>query len=265
MTNFLKQLLHKYGLLYISIVQLEKERPGAPHQSLHEYYESLGEAEPEEPVLVVRISKDGETRFLHDVDRTTFGQRYERGKITIMELPEDEYYFFEAWRPGMFDLQKQLPPFILQMALVYGYEVFEAYIGQLIRVRLAANPHLLRKDKQILKESIPESQIESLVERELDRIMREPIRGILDKLRNQLSFHRLTADFDLAITKLSLIRNCLVHNSGMVDRKLATFEQSFSLNQPIEVTSNLIQKAIHELRKAALAIDMSFEHPASPD
>ena len=64
MTSLLKNLLHSYGLLYVTVTTLQKERPGNSHASLHDYYSSLGNAEPGEPVLVVRISDDGETRFL---------------------------------------------------------------------------------------------------------------------------------------------------------------------------------------------------------
>jgi hypothetical protein len=70
MTDLLKQLLANYGQLFITLMQLEKERPGTTHGSLAEYYKSLGPAEPGEPVLAVRISKTGETRFVHGAEAT---------------------------------------------------------------------------------------------------------------------------------------------------------------------------------------------------
>jgi hypothetical protein len=42
MTEVLKMLLHNYGLLHITVSQLERERPGNPHESLNAYYETLG-------------------------------------------------------------------------------------------------------------------------------------------------------------------------------------------------------------------------------
>lgn len=61
--------------------------------------------------------------------------------VTILELPEDEFYFFQAFRPRIFDLDKQLPSFFLQMALVYGYTLFENYLADVIRIR-GAKPYL---------------------------------------------------------------------------------------------------------------------------
>jgi hypothetical protein len=56
MTDLLKQLLHQFGLLYITIVQLAKERRGTSRASLKDYYASLGPALPDEPTLFVKVS-----------------------------------------------------------------------------------------------------------------------------------------------------------------------------------------------------------------
>ena len=158
MTNHLKELLQKYGMLCMTIMQLEQERPGSAYNSLEEYYQAVGDAEENEPALVVRISKDGKTRFIDDWhDPTTFGKQYERAKITVRELPEYEFYFFKAFRPAAFDLQKQLPSFILQMAFVYSYEAFEAYLSEMMRTRLTAvlkAPDVDRKLNRLLRLSI---------------------------------------------------------------------------------------------------------------
>src|SRR5512143_1274909 len=120
MTDELRALLQQYGILTVTMHQLMRERPGASHENLEDYYRSLGNPLPDEPVLVVRISKDGETRFLsenkHDV-RFEDDAGQETGKVTVWELPEDEFWFFRAFRPGFFDLEKELPPFTYSMAV----------------------------------------------------------------------------------------------------------------------------------------------------
>jgi hypothetical protein len=243
MTGALKELLSKYGMLYITIARLEQERSGSAYSSLEEYYEALGDAEDGEPALVVRISKDGETRFIRDwPDPNAFGKKYERAKITVWELPEDEFYFFKAFRPAAFDLEKQLPSFIIEMAFVYSYEAFEGYLAEIVRFRLTA---LLAA---------------SDVDRKLDRILRSPIAKILDELRHKIGLRDLPLTFDKAIVRLSLMRNCLLHNSGIPDAKLAMHDPlSFGSGERIEVTKDTISIAISELRKAALAVDTSFE------
>ena len=121
MTDLLKRLLRAYGLLYITIAELEKSRPGTSHESLKDYYNSLGPIEPGEPTLMVKISKGGETRILRNFADPAIPEELQAADVTLMELPEDEFYFFEAFRPGLFDLQRAVPPFILEMSLTHAY------------------------------------------------------------------------------------------------------------------------------------------------
>lgn len=243
MTDLLKQLLQKYGMLYFTLTKLESDRPGSPYSSYEEYFESLGDPEEGEPIVIVRISKDGEARFIHDVkDPTSFGTESQKAKLTIWELPEDEYYFFKSFRGAAFDLDKSVPSFLLQMSFVYGYEAFEAYLEGVIRSHVATSLN------------------DPDLDRRLNRIMRAPIVVVLKELRNILGQSKLPAFLDRPITKFSLIRNCLLHNSGAADAKLAAFDPAaFAIGQSIEVTVASVSEAISEFRKAALAIDAASQ------
>jgi len=266
-TDLLKQLLHSYGLLYVTISMLQVNRPGTSHASLSEYYESLGAAEPGEPVLVVRISADGETRFLRQNSEQLppkLRETYGCGDVTIMELPEDEYYIFQAFRPGIFDLDKQLPSFLLQMALIYGYTLFENYLADVIRIRLRAHPAQVGLKKQItvsdvLDSDSRESLIDKIIEGELYRLMHEPIVTILESLRIRLGLRGLTAEFDKAIGILSMTRNCLIHNGGKVDSKLASMDSALSVSQALDISSVTLSDSINTCRKLCAAIDAALE------
>jgi hypothetical protein len=266
MTDLLKLLLNRYGLLYTTIVELEKQRPGTKHASLAEYYESLGQADPGEPVLAVRISQDGETRFLRDADPIAMllGDEYKRANVTILELPEDEFYFFQAFRPAMFHLEKNLPNFLLGMALVYAYALFETYVADIIRLRLRTHPAQLGPDKQVSLAEIlgsvsKEALIDEIVDRQVNQLLYEPIRANLERLRNRLGLRAMTTKYDQEIASLSLVRNCLIHNAGRADPKLVAAEPSFCLGQPIEVQADYLSSAIDVFRKCAAAIDAEFE------
>jgi hypothetical protein len=268
-TNLLKQLLNNYGLLYITVMQLQQERPGASHTSLQEYDTALGAAEPGEPVVVVRVSRDGQARVLTNVDSDAIelAEEYSRGSISVLELPEDEYFFFRAFRPGIFELQSQLPAFFFAMSFVYGYTLFETYISDVVRCRLKAFPAHIGRDKQITVAEILDSEskeelVEQLVNREVNRIMYEPIGVVLDRLRNRLGFRALTTQYDGEITRLSLIRNCVLHNACKVDQKLSGVDSSLLLGQPIELQASSFSSAINVLRKLALAVDIAFEELA---
>jgi hypothetical protein len=89
--------------------------------------------------------------------------------------------------------------------------------------------------------------------------MRSSIGVILDELRKKMGLRNLPSSFDKPIIRLSLMRNCLLHNSGNVDAKLANFDpSSFESGKPIEVTNATISRAIKEFRSAALALDASW-------
>jgi hypothetical protein len=242
-TPLLKELLHTYGLLYITVLTLQQQRPGTAHSSLKDYYDSLGASEPGEPVLVVRISSDGETRFLKQAAEQMPAQlrsQYSEADVTVMELPEDEYYFFQAFRPGIFDLERQLPPFILQMALVHAYTLFENYIADVVRLLLQAHPVQVGLKKQVTVADVlafasREELLANIIENELNQVMHLPIVAILDLLRSRFGLRDLSLAHDKELELLSLTRNCVVHNAGKVDQKLATADSSLVLGQSIVI------------------------------
>ena len=266
LTDPLKELLRQYGMLATSLAQLERERPGSPHASLQAYYETLGAPAAGEPVLVVRISADGETRFRPPGQRDLEAAKYAAAgaEVTVWELPEDEFYFFEAFRPALFDLEKRLPTFLLRMALVYGYTLFENYLTHVIRRRLTEHPAALGAEKhvtyrQVIESTSKEELIEKLVDRELYQLMHESIGVILGKLRARLGFRSLTEQHDEAVSRLSLIRNCLMHNAAKVSSQLSAADKALTVGEELRVDSDVVSHAIGVFRKLAAAIDRELE------
>lgn len=266
-TPLLKALLHSYGLLYVTVITLQKERPGNSTDSLQEYYKSLGKAEPGEPVLAVRISKDGETRFIHQASDqlpTRLREEYGEGDVTVMELPEDEFYFFQAFRPGLFDLNKELPEFMLQMALVHAYTLFENYITDIVRMRLQAHPEQVGLKKQftvgeLLSSASREDLLAKVVEKEVQQIMHLPLTDIVKALRSRFGFRTLSRRYDHGLQRLSLVRNCLIHNAARVDRKLAALDARLQTGAPLEVGVDVLIEAINICRKFCSATDQLLE------
>jgi hypothetical protein len=76
-----------------------------------EYSDTLGPITEGEPVVVVRVSKTGETDWLspgaHDVVLRGSGGEPVRD-VSVIEMPEAEFYFFRAFREGIFDFQREL-------------------------------------------------------------------------------------------------------------------------------------------------------------
>jgi len=281
MTYLLKTLLHEYGILYVSLSKLEEERPGNPYESLNAYYESMGMSyettagvmreklaalDPGEPAIVVRVSPDGSTDIssFNENDDGSDPGRTPASRIAVLELPEDEFYFFKAFRQGLFDLEKRVPAFLLQMAFVYAYTLFESYLRGILSLRLQAHPQQIGLKKQIAYADIfastsKEELMERIIDRELSQLLYEPIESLFTKMRETFGFRGLSATHDQAIRRLSLMRNCLMHNAGKVSAKLASAEASMIEGQPITIQRSTVSVAIDIYRKLCLETDQAFE------
>ncbi len=267
MTDELQELLTQYGILSVSLSQLKSERPGSEHESLEAYYRSLGGLLPDEPYIVCRISKDGETRFLkeneHDVTfQNTEGKQL--GQVTVWELPEDEFWFFRAFRPGLFDITKDLPGYLYEIGIVHAYSLFEGYLSEIIRFLLRRHPRLMGGKRQLTYQQVfdtktKEELIEELIGKQLRELMYLPIPGILQEMREQFGFQSLTKEYDAHLTYLALVRNCLLHNLGRVDDKLAASQPAHKENDRLSITINEVDNAVRTLRKFAYQIDRAYE------
>ena len=273
MTCLLKTLLHEYGMLSVSLSKLEGERPGNPHESLNAYYESMGTPyegpaelmrekiaalDPDEPKLVVGISPDGSTKI------RSFDESNPEGNLAVWELPEDEFYFFKAFRHGLFEWEKQVPTFLLQMAFVHAYTLFENYLRGILSLRLQAHPQQIGLKKQITYAEIfasasKEEIMDRIIDRELSQLMYEPIESLLAKMRETFGFRNLSDTHDDAIRRLALTRNCLMHNAGKVSDKLAKTDSALTEGQQITIQSKTISEAIHTYRTFCLEVDQGFE------
>lgn len=273
MTYLLKTLLHEYGMLSVSLSKLEGERPGNPHESLNAYYASMGTPyegpaelmrekiaalDPDEPKLVVGISPDGSTKI------RSFDESNPEGNLAVWELPEDEFYFFKAFRHGLFEWEKQVPTFLLQMAFVHAYTLFENYLRGILSLHLQAHPQQIGLKKQITYAEIfasasKEEIMDRIIDRELSQLMYEPIESLLAKMRETFGLRNLSDTHDDAIRRLALTRNCLMHNAGKVSDKLAKTDSALTEGQQITIQSKTISEAIHTYRTFCLEVDQGFE------
>jgi len=88
MTENLKDLLQNYGEIVATLLHLRSERSGTEHKTLDEYDKSLGAPLPDEPLLLVRMSKSGQARFLEETEHSLpLGGTEHRCIATVWELP----------------------------------------------------------------------------------------------------------------------------------------------------------------------------------
>jgi len=265
MTEELQSLLYQYGLLYVTMSRLENDRPGRAHDTLDQYDASLGPLADDEPVILVRVSEGGEPRIVSADTASNIDEPYRHTNVTIMELPEDEFHLFRAFRAGLFELDRVVPSFLFEMALVYAYTLFESYLFEVVRRRYRAHPELMGANKQLLYSDVVQSSskedlTETIIGREVDRLMYQPLVAVLDALRSRLGFRSLPTEFDLRVQALSLMRNCIVHNRSRVDSKLADLDSSFIIGQPISANFASFSAAVGTCRKLCAAIDAALEN-----
>jgi uncharacterized protein YutE (UPF0331/DUF86 family) len=267
MTEDLRDLLQQYGFLSVTLAQLRRERPGTPYNSLDEYYESLGGVLPDEPVLMVRISKDGKAHFLEEGEHPFAfedGTGAKVGAVTVWELPEDEFWFFRAFRPALFDLEKQLPAFAYEMGLIHAYAIFEGYLAEILRAQLRKYPRQLGGQRKVTYEQVfqalsRDTLIEEMIDREIRDLMYQSVQVVLDRMRDELGFRRLTKEYDDRLNYLSLLRNCLLHNRSRVDVKLAGCRPTLREGDRLYLDMSDVDEAVHVLRKFSSQVDQAFE------
>lgn len=257
MTGDLKDLLQTYGAIVATLSHLRTERPGSDHASLEEYDKSLGPLLSDEPFLVVRISQTGQARFVEYPLRV---EGADRGTVTVWELPEDEFWFLHAFRPALFDLNRDLPAFAYQMGLVYAYASFEGYVAGVLRTQFRRHRRLMGSQRKVTYDDVftaesIEDLLEKLIDREVTELLYLPFAGLLQFMRERLGFRQLTTEYDEGASHLALLRNCLLHNRGKVDAKLAKCRPANQEDDPIVVTLEGVTDAINVLRKLAYQID----------
>lgn len=255
----------------MSISTLSKERPGSNYKSIEEYDESLGDVAEDEPVIVVRISETGEHK-LSNAEEAGLSFVNSDGAalkdVSVLEMPEEEYYFFGAFRKGYFELQSDLPPFIYGLGQVHAYSLFESYVTAVLRDRLKRHPESLGSKKQVSYSKVfeapsKEALVDVLINKEISDILYLPISGVLDCLRTRFGLRELSSDWDKIIQRIALERNSLIHNDGKVSNVLAeAFPESYESGQVIEFTQSSFEFCVNKLKGASVAIDREWEQLA---
>lgn len=273
MTELLKRLLHDYGLLYISIVTMEKARKQwsntlGPIMSDEELAELP--IEKDEPVVVVRKGKGEEPDFLgpgeHGIQFTDKETKEPVGHVSVLELPEDEFYFFGAFRGGLVGLASELPDFFFGMCLVHAHGLFEHHVRELLKSIFLSRPEMLGTSKTVKYGDVLESYpsmaalLEGMVENELRELFYKSWRDLLEVLREKYGFKQLPTTLDERTIEFSLIRNCFVHNHGIADARIEKHSKgTYKCGTSISIDGETVLAAIKLFRTVATVIDSIAE------
>lgn len=273
MNTRLARLLYDYGMIHATLAFMEdarEKRSDSTRPALSE--EQLRETPigNDEPVLLVVGGTDNETSLSqpgsHDLqvlDPVT-GVSHTK-HVSVLKLPLEEFHFFSAFRPTLYSLSRELPAFIYGMTAVHAYGLFAAYFLESIADLLSRRPEMLGTSKQVdYGEILQCSTMDELKYRLAERFVHElgykSCREQLEILRLRLGFRDLTNEFDDGLVEIALIRNCLVHNRGVVDSRLAQeCPARFHLNTPIVADRELVDRTVRTARGFALAFGAMAE------
>ena len=252
----LKGLLKRFGEVQATTSFYAEYRPAGPVEHPGEHY-PVTDLEPGEPALVVKISADGASGIVPAIEE----DGRESDVVKVMELPEDEFWYFEAFRPALSRLALGAPGFLFDMELVNLYGVFEAYLADTLCDRLRRNPHLLSLKAQGALAALgnpaardPDA-IDAVIDSEVRRLTYGSISAVLAHMRSALDMPGLPTHLDATVKTVALVRNCLLHADGRADQRLAAADLRYTIGDRVEVTRETASQMVKALRALAYAVD----------
>ncbi len=149
------------------------------------------------------------------------------------------------WLPGSADnlpdtyatYRKQ----INHSSFVLGYSYFEAFLSDLAESIYLTRPTMLPKQKkisfdEIVKAGTYEEALKIIVRKELHELFYKNMRDIITYFTEKLQLE-WSADVIEKVVEGSCLRNCIIHNMGCADARLAVFP-GYVLGEPFELTSS---------------------------
>jgi len=97
------------------------------------------------------------------------------------------------------------------------------------------------------------------IDRELRELSFLGIHKLSEKLKHQYGFEEFPESVQETVTEYSLIRNCLVHNQGVVNVRLAEQYPAHCAGTRLSISDKVVTKATYAFRRYALAVDSIAE------
>jgi hypothetical protein len=263
MSSGLKSLLREFASVVVTIAYYAEHRASEALRPGENFGLDV-ELQDGEPALVVRVSAEGafKMRPASDEEAKRLAVNPTDGQVKVMELPEDEFWFFEGFRPALSGLSVGPPSFLHAMAFTHLYGMFEAQLADTLRSRLRHRPRLMGGKQQLDYDAIftvksKAALLDHMIEREVRRVMQGSIGETLKLLRDRYGMSKLTDSYDTDAQRVALKRNCLLHNGGLIDARLVAAAPGLHPGDHLEIDASEVQAACTTLRKLAYAIDRS--------
>ena len=115
---------------------------------------------------------------------------------------------------------------VAHAAYLLGYSYFETYLSDLARMIYRSRPAMLPKKKLLSFEQLLECDdydgvISSMIEKEILNSFYASMDKVVEYFKQKLHLSLAGEVEKKRIVKADLIRNCLIHNTGRVDSRIA--------------------------------------------
>ena len=162
-------------------------------------------------------------------------------KLVEMKFNSKELSLVRNAIRHMLRVFRRIPALSREQAIISLMLIFEGFVSDLLREIFENNPDALKSTKSTLKdeELIDALKTGNTLERLKEAKVRDLMYGSVDNwikyFQNNLGFN---IDIQNDIIELNLVRNCLIHNNGLVSRELEKIikKQRYIYAKQINVT-----------------------------
>jgi hypothetical protein len=130
-------------------------------------------------------------------------------------------------------------------AFLLGYSYFESFLMDLVSGILRDRPNMLPKNKQLKYSEILSCKdlnqtIDQMINKEIRDLFYKSMEDIVKELKDKYNF-TISDEEKNELCEMSLVRNCIMHNSSQADSRLASFD-GFKDGLSFELSSSKIHQ-----------------------
>jgi hypothetical protein len=199
------------------------------------------------------------------------------GLFPFLALTRKEIFdVLESHRSGWFKETAQLPDIyavynkqVCHAAFLLGYSYFEGFLQEILESVLQSRPSMLPGKRQVKYSDIMDCAdkkelIGLLIRRELNDLLYKSMNDIVEELRSGKYGFKISDEEKGELCRASLIRNCIMHNSSIVDARLAEHDGRYQEGDDIVLSESDVHTVGLLLRSLAPKMQAAVETNHTP-
>jgi hypothetical protein len=258
-------LIVELGMIAAAIQALASRKPASTAKSFEEYQDTLGPIEPDEPVIAVKVNLMG-TRTLKKEEEREYAVLFSEGtvttKVSLLDIPQDEFFFLKGLHRGSFEIGQALPPYYYGMGIMHAQTLVEVYLEDMLELVYEVDPSLMPESKvvraheQFVLDGNTSAATE-LRQKAAHRALRLPLPAIAKGFRETLGFAELDPVVDEPLQRSSLLRNCIAHGSIVSPQLAGAFPAQYQAGATLVPDQVMFQRALSSYQGFVFALELA--------